>query len=284
MRYISPGFFQTSGTALIAGRDFAWVDLYEKRNVAVISENMAREMWGSAQSAVGKRIRESMNDPGREVIGVVADVYDEGVHEKAPAIVYWPAMMKSVFDEDVYVRRTITFLIRTPRAGTSAFLNEAKQAVWGVNASQPIFLVRTLKQVYDGSMARTSFTLVMLAVAATMALMLSIVGIYGVISSTVNQRRPEIGVRMALGAQAVQVGRMVVAQSLRVAGVGIAIGLVGAFATTRVLRSLLFGVNPTDPATLAGVTLVLIALGAGAAYAPARRATRVDPVEVLRRE
>ena len=124
--------------------------------------------------------------------------------------------------------------------------------------------------------------MLLLAVAGGMALVLSAVGIYGVISYTVNQRRSEIGVRMALGAQATQVGRMVVAQSLRVAAVGIAIGLVGAFATTRVLQSLLFGVTPTDPLTLSGVTILLIVLGALASYAPARRATKVDPVEVLR--
>ena len=124
--------------------------------------------------------------------------------------------------------------------------------------------------------------MLLLAIAGGMALVLSAVGIYGVISYTVSQRRGEIGVRMALGAHAGQVGRMVVGQSLRVAGVGIAIGLAGALATTRVMQSLLFNVSPTDPATLAGVTVVLVILGAAAAYVPARRATQVDPVEVLR--
>jgi ABC-type antimicrobial peptide transport system permease subunit len=141
-----------------------------------------------------------------------------------------------------------------------------------------------MRTIVERSTATTTFAMLLLAVAGGMALVLSAVGIYGVISYTVTQRRPEIGVRMALGAQAAQVGRMVVAQSLRVAAAGIAIGLLGAVATTRVLQSLLFGVSPTDPVTLGGVTVVLVMLGALAAYAPARRATKVDPVEVLRRE
>jgi putative ABC transport system permease protein len=139
-----------------------------------------------------------------------------------------------------------------------------------------------METVVERSTAKTTFAMLLLAIAGGLALVLSAVGIYGVISYTVNQRRAEIGVRMALGARTAQVGRMVVAQSLRVAAVGIAIGLAGAFATTRVMQSLLFGVSPTDPVTLASVTVVLVAIGALASYAPARRATAVDPVEVLR--
>ena len=143
---------------------------------------------------------------------------------------------------------------------------------------------RRWKPIVATSTAKATFAMLLLAIAGGMALVLSAVGIYGVISYTVNQRRAEIGVRMALGARASQVGRMVVGQSLRVAAVGIVVGLVGAFATTRVMQSLLFGVSPTDPVTLIGVTVLLVTLGAVASYAPARRATKVDPVEVLRRE
>jgi ABC-type antimicrobial peptide transport system permease subunit len=141
-----------------------------------------------------------------------------------------------------------------------------------------------METVVATSTAKATFAMMLLAVAGGMALVLSAVGIYGVISYTVNQRRAEIGVRMALGAHASQVGRMVVGQSLRVTGVGIVIGLAGALATTRVMQSLLFGVSATDPVTLIGVTVILVTLGALASYAPARRATRVDPAEVLRRE
>ena len=141
-----------------------------------------------------------------------------------------------------------------------------------------------METVISQSMAKTTFAMILLGIAGGMALVLSAVGIYGVISYTVDQRRAEIGVRMALGARGAQVGRMVVSQSLRVAALGIGIGLAGAVATTRIMQSVLFGVSPTDPTTLAGVTAVLVTIAAVASYAPARRAIRVDPVEVLRRE
>src|SRR5262245_18116205 len=151
-RFVSPGFFQTTGTPLIAGRDFTWTDLYEKRHVAIVSENMAREMWGDSRSALGKRIREGMRDPWREIVGVAANVYDEGVQQDAPAFVYWPAIMDTFWADPVHVTRGGVFLIRTNRAATESFLAEAKKAIWSINPNQPVFLVRTLKDVYDLSM------------------------------------------------------------------------------------------------------------------------------------
>jgi predicted permease len=281
---VSPGYFQTTGTPLVAGRDFSWTDLYDKRRVAMISENLAREMWGTPQSALGKRIRDGMKDPWREIVGVVADVYDDGVQEKAPATVYWPALMDSFFGDEMRATRTITFLVRTPRAGTSSFLEEAKRAIWSVSPTQPIFLVRTFKEVYDGSMARTSFTLVMLATAAVMALMLSIVGIYGVISYVVSQRTREIGIRMALGAQPVGVLRMFVGQGLRLALVGAGVGLAAAAALARLMSSLLFGVGALDPLTYIVVCAFLLSAAGVASYLPARRATSIDPSTALRSE
>ena len=178
----------------------------------------------------------------------------------------------------------MTVAVRTRATDPSSLAPAVRRIVTAIDREVPVANVQTMQTIVERSTARTTFAMLLLAVAGGMALVLSAVGIYGVISYTVTQRRPEIGVRMALGAQAAQVGRMVVAQSLRVAAAGIAIGLLGAVATTRVLQSLLFGVSPTDPVTLGGVTVVLVMLGALAAYAPARRATKVDPVEVLRRE
>jgi predicted permease len=184
-RFVSPGFLKTTGTALIAGRDFTWTDLYEKRHVAVISENMAREMWGDPRSALGKRLREGMNDPWREIVGVAGNVYDNGVQEKAPVFVYWPAMMDTFWGDDVHVNRGGAFVIRTNRAATEGFLKQARQAIWAINPNLPVYLVRTLQDLYDQSMVRTSFTLVMLAIAGGMALVLGVVGIYGVIAYSV---------------------------------------------------------------------------------------------------
>jgi predicted permease len=284
MNYVSPGFFQTSGIPLKAGRDYTWSDLYDKHDVAIVAESLARELWGSAQAAVGKRIRESSKDPWREVIGVVADVYDDGVQQKAPTLVYWPALMKSVFGDDLRVSRDATLLIRTPRAGTSSLLNEVKQALWSVNSAQPVFLVRTLGDVYNNSMARTSFTLVILAIAAVMALMLSIIGIYGVIAYAVSQRTREIGIRMALGAEPMGVMRMFVSHGLKLAIIGAVLGLATAAVLTHLMASLLFGITALDPTTYGVVSFALILAAALASYLPARRATAIDPGEALRVE
>jgi predicted permease len=283
-RFTTPGFFKTTGTLLIAGRDFTWTDLYEKRRVAMVSENMAREMWGEPSAALGKRIREGAADPWREIVGVVGDVYDDGAQQKPPAFAYWPAMMDAFYGPQGRITRGGSFLVRTKRAGNESFLNEARQAIWSVNSNLPIFLVRTVQDLYDQSMARTSFTLVLLAIAGVMALVLGIVGIYGVIAYAVTQRTREIGIRMALGAQPAGLQKMFVRHGLLLAGIGAVIGLGTAAGITRLMSSLLFGVTALDPLTYAGVAAILIAAAALASYFPARRATAVDPLEALRAE
>jgi putative ABC transport system permease protein len=283
-RFMSPGYLQTLGTPLIAGRDFTWTELYGLRNVAIVSENLARELWGSPTAALGKRIREGMNDPWREVVGVADDVYDNGVNEAAPTIVYWPVLMGPFWNDQVRVNRGGAFVIRTSRAGTETFLAEARKAVWSVNPNLPVFLVRTLGDIYDQSMQRTSFTLVMLGVAGGMALVLGIVGIYGVISYAVSQRTREIGIRMALGAEDGALKRMFVRHGLILAAIGVSIGLGAAAGVTRLMSSLLFGVTALDPATYVAVPIMLAAAAMLASYLPARRVVRVDPVEALRAE
>ena len=283
-RFVAPGFFKTTGTPMIAGRDFTWTDLYEKRHVAMVSEDLAREMWGEPSAALGKRIREGAADPWREIVGVVGDVYDNGAQEKPPAFAYWPALMDAFYGPVGVVQRGGVFIVRTKRAATESFLTEARQAIWSVNSNLPVFLVRTVQDLYKQSMARTSFTLVMLAIAGAMALILGIVGIYGVIAYAVTQRTREIGIRMALGAQAAGLRQMFVRQGLLLAGIGAMIGLGAAAGLTRLMSSLLFGVAALDPLTYAGVAAILIAAAALASYVPARRATRVDPLNALRAE
>jgi predicted permease len=284
-RLTAPGFFSTMQTRLIAGRDFTWADLYEKRHVAIVSENLAREWWGEPRAALGKRVREGSIDPWREIVGVVENVYETGMQTKPPAFAYLPALMDRyiIFDHEFVASRGM-FAIRSNRTGTDSLLTEARQAIYSVNGRQPVFLTRTLEELYDQSMARTSFTLVMLAIAGGMALLLGIVGIYGVIAYAVSQRTREIGIRIALGAPPAVLLGAIVRQGLLLAGVGAAVGLVAAAGLTRMMSSLLFGVTALDPLTYAAVSVLLIAAAVAASYLPARRAMTVDPVEALRTE
>ena len=247
----------------------------------MVSENLAREMWGDARAALGKRVKEAPTDPWSEVVGVVGDVYDNGMQEKPPALTYWPILSDTTFFQ---AARFGVFAIRTNRAGTESFLTEARQAIWSQNANLPVFIVRTMKDLYDQSMARTSFTLVLLAIAGAMALLLGIVGIYGVISYAVSQRTREIGIRMALGAQPAGLQRMFVRHGLTLACAGAAVGLGAAAGLTRLMSTLLFGIKAFDPLTYAAVAALLIGAAVLASYIPARRATRIDPVEALRAE
>jgi predicted permease len=283
-KFVSPGYFSTLGTPLVAGRDFTWTDVYSKRPVALVSENMAREYWRDPAGALGKRIRMSTTDDWCEIVGVVANVHHGGVNKEAPTAVSWPIMMRRFWDEEPMVRRTQAFVIRSRRAGAESFLKEIRQAVWSVNPGLPLADVRTLEDFYWKSMARTSFTLVMLALAGTMALLLGIVGLYGVVAYSVSQRTREIGIRMALGAQMQELTGIFVRHGLLLAAAGTACGLGAALALTRVMSSLLFKVRPVDPVTYGAMSLGLVATTVLASYLPSRRAAAVDPIEALRAE
>src|SRR5580704_6126314 len=277
-KHVSPGFFAASGTRLIAGRELTWDDVYGLRSMVMVSENLAREAWGTPANAIGKRLTEDPGLPWREVIGVIQDVREKGVQEKATEIVYWPPMVENLFGRGpAQPIREVTFVIRSDRAGTQSFLNEVRQAVWSVNSNLPLASVRTMEDVYGKSVARTSFTLVMLAIAGAMALSLGIIGIYGVISYTVSQRKREIGIRLALGAQGGDVVSMVLKQGATLALLGVCIGVAAAFALARLMTSLLYGVTAHDPLTFSAVALL-------ACYIPARRAMKVDPMVALRYE
>ena len=280
----SPGLPATMGNRIVAGRDFTWADVYDARPVAMVSENLARELWNDPSSAVGKRIRSEPDVPWREIVGVVADERDNGVSEKAPTIAYWPIFMKDFAGQKDFTDRALAFVVRTPRAGTRSLETEIEQAVWSVNANLPLANVRTLQEVYDRSLARTSFALVMLAIAGVMALLLGLTGIYGVISYSVSQRTREIGIRRALGAQNEQVTGMFVRHGARLAAIGIACGLVAAAGLGRAMTSLLFEIRPLDPLTYVGVSLGLAAAAVLASYLPALRATAVNPIEALKAE
>jgi len=283
--FVSPGYFVTAGTHLLAGRELTWIDVYGQRPVVLLSANLARELWGSPSAALGKRLRQYPSMPWKEVIGVVEDVRENGVDKKTPETVYWPTLMADMYGPsllDAY--REVTFAIRSDRTGTEGFLNQVRQAVWSVNASLPVASTRTMQEIYDRSIARTSFTLVMLGIAGALALVLGIVGIYGVIAYAVSQRRREIGIRLALGAPQSEVRRMFMRYALTLSGIGVVIGLAAAAGVTRLMSSLLFGIAPTDLLTYASVPFVLLLAALLASYLPARRAAVVDPVETLKAE
>jgi putative ABC transport system permease protein len=282
VKVISPGVFRTLGTPLVAGRDFTWTDLYEVRSVAIVSENLAREFWGSPEAALGKRTREYYGPPGpwREVIGVARDVHDDGAHQAPPATIYWPARLQSVG----YQPRRVSVAIRSERAGTGSLLSEVRDAVRAVHAGLPLAQERTLGELYAQSMAQTSFTLVMLATAGGMALLLGLGGLYGVLSYAVSLRRREIGIRLALGAHPRQIQRLFVRRGMVLTAIGMAIGLAGAAGFSRVIQTLVFGVSAVDPLTFIAMPAVLAIAAVLASYLPARRAVAVDPVETLKAE
>jgi predicted permease len=273
VKRISPGLLAAQGTRLVAGRDFTWEDVFGHRRVALVSENMARENWGEPANALGKRIRQGRDGLWFEIAGVAENVRADGVNLPAPATVYFRAG-----------GRGVTFAIRSQRAGTEAFLREIAAAIHAVNPGLPLAKVRTLNDVYRRSIARTSFTLVLLGIAGAMALTLAIVGVYGVLAYAVGQRRREVGIRLALGAKPRMLKWLFVRKGLMLNCVGGIIGLALAAGLSRWISSLLFGITPLDPLAYVASGALIVAAAMIASYLPARQAASVDPMETLRSE
>ena len=282
-KYIGERYIETMGNTIVAGRALTWADVHTTAQVAMISENLAREYWQEPARAIGKRIRRNPNAGWIEIVGVAGNERQDGSTKPAPAIIYWP--MRTIgFDGGQYVQRSHAYVIRSSRLNTPGFLKEVQQAVWSINPNLPLARVRTLQQIYDESMAQTQFVLVILGIAAAVTLLLGLVGIYGVIAYIVSQRRREVGIRMALGAQGESVQRIFVTRGLSLAAIGLVLGLLGAGALMRLLSSQLFGVNPFDPLTYIAVTAGLGFVALIATWLPARQATRIDPMLALRAE
>jgi predicted permease len=281
---IAPGFISTIGAHLIAGRDYTWADEYSRHPIVLVSEGFARENWGTAGAAIGKKIRVASTDDWREIVGVIGDIHDDGADQPVPATIYWPLMMDNFEGEKHRVDRSVSFVIRSSRAGSQAFFKEVQQQVWSVSGSVPLADPTTVGELYAHSLARTVFTLILLSIAGAMALLLGILGLYGVIAYTISQRTREIGIRMALGAQRSELTALFVRQGMMLTAIGAACGLVLAFATMRLMRSILFNVSPVDPLTYIGITVIMLATAALACYLPSRRAATVDPMNALRSE
>jgi putative ABC transport system permease protein len=271
IKSISPGLFAALGTRLIAGRDFTWDDLISKRRVAIVSENMAREYWSEPREALGQRIRINGDAAWSVIVGVAENVYDDGVDRQSPGLVYFPG-----------VRRGVAFAMRSSRAGTASFLKEITAKVHAVDPGLPLAQVRTLSDLYRLTMARRSFALVLLGIAAAMAIILSIIGVYGVITYAVAQRRKEIGIRLAVGAEPRTIKALFLRQGLVLMCIGLVIGLLSARGLSPWMASLLFGVKPFDPLTYGIASGVILATALAASYVPARRAAFLNPIEALR--
>jgi putative ABC transport system permease protein len=283
-KYIADGYFETMGNPIVAGRGITWADVHARAQVALISDNFAREVWGDPIKALGRRVRRSPTSDWFEIVGIAGADRQDGVTKAEPAVIYLPMFTSDFVGKGSYLQRSLGYVIRTARLQSPDFVREVQQAVWSVNPNLPLARVRTLRDMYDESMAQTSFALVILGIAGAVTLLLGVVGIYGVIAYVVAQRRREVGIRMALGARAPDVQRMFVFRGMIVTGVGLVVGVGAALAVMRLLRVILFGISPFDPLTYAAVVAGLAAVALLATWLPARRATTTDPALALRGE
>ncbi len=279
-RVISPDYFQTMKIPLLAGRALTGQDQANTPEAVVINQMMARRYWGD-ENPVGKRIKlgpRGSKLPWLTVAGVVGDIRQAGLSADPLPEFYTPFTQPHA----PWARPRV-LVIRA--AGDPANLVSAmKSQIWSVDKDQPIFAIRTMEEILDRWLATRRFNMLLLGVFASLALVLAAVGIYGVISYTVSLRAREIGVRIALGASARDILRLVVGHGMFLTLLGVALGLAASFGLTRFLANLLFGVQPTDPLTFAGISLLLALVALAACYLPARRATKVDPLVVLRSE
>jgi len=276
IRSVDGGYFHTMGIPLLVGREFTAADGANSKRVMVINETMARQYWPQ-QNPIGQRV--TMKDWGPpltgEVVGVVGDVKTNGLDAAVGPMIYWPYFQFPELFNTVVVRSD---------GEPSRLVPAVKAALWAVSKNQPISRIETMEEVLSESLARRRLYMVLLGVFAGAALLLAGVGIYGMVSYSVSQRIREMGIRIAIGAERGDVLRLVLGQGVKVAGLGIVVGMVAALGLTRLMSSLLFGVNATDPLTFAGVASLLTLVALGACFVPARRAMRVDPMVALRHE
>ena len=271
---INNDYFKAMDVPLHEGRSFGTQDIAESLPVALINETAARRYWPN-ESAIGKRIRTDPESPWRTIIGVAGDVRHYNLETDVSMQLYLPYKQVPT--------QMMTFVVRTkdnPSGQAAAVRNQ----IWAVDKDQPVYNVKTMQQLVTESVAQRRFTMLLLGLFAVIAMFLSMVGIYGVMSYTVSQRIQEIGIRVALGAQGRDVLKLILGHGMMLALMGVGLGLGGAIVTTRIISSLLYGVTATDPLTFASVAIALTGAAFIACYIPARRATRVDPMVALRYE
>jgi putative ABC transport system permease protein len=270
---ITPNYFRTMGVPILKGRDFSDRDTTDGPKVIIISEALARKHFPN-EDPIGQRINAG---GAREIVGVVGDVKPRGLELEAKPQLYLPYAQKPT------IAAFVTFTIRSEQSPLS-LAAPVEHAIQALDKDLPVANIRTMEQIVSNSLAQRSLTTYLLGAFAAIAIALAAIGIYGVVAYSVAQRTREFGVRMALGARGVDVLALTLRQGLKLAALGVALGLVGAFWLTGLLKDLLFGVRATDPLTFAGVAAVLFAVAMAACYIPARRATKIDPMTALRQE
>jgi predicted permease len=276
-RVASSGYFEAMGIPLLRGRTFDERDKPESPHAAVISKSLADKYW-PGEDPIGNRIQFGNMDGDLRVlnvVGVVGDVRERGLDSNVAAAVYGNALQRPI-------HTSLAVIVRA-RTEASSLVPAMREATRELNADLPMSF-RTLEEIFSSSLDSRRFSLVIFAVFGAVALLLAVMGIYGVISYAVTQRTQEIGIRLALGASSRDILKLVVGRGMLLALIGIGIGLGAAVALTRLMASLLYGVSATDPVTFAAVALLLAVAALVATYIPARRATRVDPMVALRHE
>jgi putative ABC transport system permease protein len=274
-RDISPDYFRALGIPLLRGRTFTARDDKGAPGVAILNETMARRLFGEPEAALGQRLTDVDGKGEREIVGLVGDVRHAGLDAEPKAEMYVPFAQES--------SSSMTLVVRTA-SDPASFVPAIRAQLLAVDKDQPIYNVRTMEEVVSESVSQRRLTMLLFGLFAALALALATIGIYGVMSYSVSQRTHEIGVRLALGAQRRDVLRLVIADGMTLTLGGVVLGLAAAFALTRLLASLLYGVTTTDPATYAAISLLLAAVALLACYLPARRAMKVDPLTALRAE
>jgi putative ABC transport system permease protein len=273
------------GIALARGRDFTEEDRSDTPGVVVINEQFAHDQW-PGEDPVGKRIAFDDTDIKPKwftIVGVVKNVKQRNWSENAQNEIYLPFQQSPFFSDPAGHYSAMTLVVRTS-TNPLGLLDAARNAVWSVNRNVPVSSVTTLEQVISDAVSQPRFNLILIALFAVLALTLAAVGIYGVMAYTVTRRTQEIGIRMALGARRGDVLKLMLGHGMRLALMGAALGIAGALGVTRLMTSLLYQVKPSDPVTFVCISALLTAVTMVACYIPARRATKVDPMEALRHE
>ena len=280
VRAVTPGLFDTMQIPIVRGRPFEARDTTDGQPVAIVNQTFAERFFpdGGAVGQQVKRGRPEDDSPWRTVVGIVGDVHQDSVVSPVRPEIYFP------YAQNPFAWARGTTLVVRGNTGQAGFVDAIRREVWAVDESLPLTRIRTSAQLVDTVIAADRFTTWLLALFAGTALALALIGIHGVIAYTVGQRTREIGIRVALGATRAEVLALVVGQGLRLAVIGVLLGLAGAYTGARALDTLLFGVTTTDPATFVTVTAVLLAVAAGACFVAARPAASVDPAVALRQE